>query len=229
MTVASSLRESITDYCAKIGADSMLVQGAGGNVSWKDGDTLWVKASGTWLADAKTKDIFVPVDLDDLRHAIANKNFDALPKVISGSKLRPSIETLLHALMPHKVVVHLHAIDVLVYVVREGVVKDISEKLKLLKNWVIVRYQKPGKDLARAATEAFKRAPGANILLLQNHGVVIGGKDVNEVELRFKQLLSKLTCQSFGNIDNNLMPKAINIYKKRTYLPVDILGIGIRF
>ncbi len=46
---------------ARVGKNILLVQGAGGNSSVKHGDVLWVKASGTWLADAEDKDIFVPV------------------------------------------------------------------------------------------------------------------------------------------------------------------------
>ena len=61
--IEQTIEEQVKAFCAWIGKDPLLVQGAGGNVSWKDGDTLWVKASGTWLADATEKDIFVPVDL----------------------------------------------------------------------------------------------------------------------------------------------------------------------
>ena len=35
-----------------IGADPLLIQGPGGNTSFKSGDELWVKASGAWLAEA---------------------------------------------------------------------------------------------------------------------------------------------------------------------------------
>jgi rhamnose utilization protein RhaD (predicted bifunctional aldolase and dehydrogenase) len=58
MSVNNDLfRASISAYCAEIGRDPLLVQGAGGNVSWKANDTLWIKASGTWLADAMVKDM----------------------------------------------------------------------------------------------------------------------------------------------------------------------------
>src|SRR3954464_12991143 len=105
------MRDQVRTYCAVIGADPLLVQGAGGNVSWKDGDTLWIKASGTWLADATRKDIFVPVDLAHLRAAIDAGAMDVQPRTVGESALRPSIETLLHALMPQPVVVHLHAVE----------------------------------------------------------------------------------------------------------------------
>ena len=104
------LRHEVEAYCARIGSDPMMVQGAGGNVSWKDGDVLWVKASGTWLKDALKQDIFVPVDLRSLNVGFENNNFSVQPQVVGQTSLRPSIETLLHGLMPHPMVVHLHAL-----------------------------------------------------------------------------------------------------------------------
>jgi rhamnose utilization protein RhaD (predicted bifunctional aldolase and dehydrogenase) len=38
---------------ARVGANILLVQGAGGNSSVKRDDVLWVKASGRWLSEAK--------------------------------------------------------------------------------------------------------------------------------------------------------------------------------
>lgn len=47
----------------RIGTDLSLVQGSGGNTSIKDGNVLWVKASGTWLSEAEEKNILVPINL----------------------------------------------------------------------------------------------------------------------------------------------------------------------
>jgi len=41
---SSELRQ-VLQFCSRIGSDSTLVQGAGGNISWKDGNILWIKAS----------------------------------------------------------------------------------------------------------------------------------------------------------------------------------------
>ena len=51
-------------FSAELGSDPEQVQAAGGNTSLKEGGRLWVKASGLWLADALTRDIFVPVALE---------------------------------------------------------------------------------------------------------------------------------------------------------------------
>ncbi len=192
MTVANSLRYSVTDYCAKIGLDSMLVQGAGGNVSWKDGDTLWIKASGTWLADAKVKDIFVPVDLDDLRQAIANKNFHTIPKVIGDSRLRPSIETLLHALMPQKIVIHLHAVEILAHLVRADPAAEFKRLVGDTIKWRCIAYYKPGAELAVAVAESLLQQPDVDVLFLRNHGLVIGGTSVADIDITLQMLLTQL-------------------------------------
>ena len=185
---SDQLRAAVTGFCARTGADPLLVQGAGGNVSWKDGDTLWVKASGTWLADAEAQDIFVPVDLLPLRQALAGGDFSATPAVLGASALKPSIETLLHALMPQRIVVHLHAIEVLAHLVRENFLAPAA-LAGMGVHAAVVGYHKPGEALAAAVAEALSASPGANVVFLKSHGVVIGAADIAEVG----HILSSLT------------------------------------
>jgi rhamnose utilization protein RhaD (predicted bifunctional aldolase and dehydrogenase) len=186
------MRKEIEAFCRRLGSDPLLVQGAGGNVSWKDGDRLWVKASGTWLADAVAKDIFVPVNLRHLAAAISSENFEIEPQLDAPSSLRPSIETLLHALMPHPIVVHLHAVEVLAPLVRSSFPEGVGSLLAGDVNWIGVGYHKPGAELARAIYKAFRSAGGADAVMLQNHGVVIGGETVAQVERRLAALTSRL-------------------------------------
>lgn len=189
------LRAAVNACCARVGADPLLVQGAGGNASWKDGDTMWVKASGTWLAEAQRKDIFVPVDLAHLRAAIAAGDLDVAPRALAGSALRPSIETLMHALMPQTVVVHLHAVEVLAHLVRPDFashMRGMDDTAHALPAWCWVDYHKPGSALARAIATRLREQPDAQIVFLQNHGVVIGGADVAEVEAILAALLARL-------------------------------------
>jgi len=143
---SDALKASVIKYCSAIGADPLLVQGAGGNVSWKDGDTLWVKASGAWLAEADKKDIFVPVDLKHLRVAIESGDFSVIPKLCGESTLRPSIETLLHALMPHRIVVHLHTIEILAHLVRDNCQTALLSLLDSSIHWTVVDYKSLGQS-----------------------------------------------------------------------------------
>lgn len=172
----------VHDFCSRIGADPLLVQGAGGNVSWKDDGTLWVKASGMRLADAVSKEIFVPVNLPNLQHAIAKGDFSVVPEVVGPSPLKPSIETLLHALMPQKFVVHLHPVQVLSILVRRDCETALQALIESKFLWGLVGYYKPGLHLAEGVCLAVKQEPRLRILFLRSHGVVIGADSLAEAE-----------------------------------------------
>lgn len=213
----SSLRHSVLEYCEKIGLDSMLVQGAGGNVSWKDNGTLWVKASGKWLADAKKENIFVPVDLSCMQKSICSGDFKATPKITDGSSLRPSIETMLHALMPHKVVVHIHAVEILTHLVQQDSILDFDETIR----WFCVDYYKPGEELAEAVYKVTKDEQYVDAILLKNHGVVIGADTVENVDeilqLMIKSSISVVCDSEFKSIPHTTLE---NIGGQK-YLPAE--------
>jgi rhamnose utilization protein RhaD (predicted bifunctional aldolase and dehydrogenase) len=62
------------------------VQAATGNTSIKVGPKLWIKVSGTWLADADRKDIFIPVDLAEIRGCVdkePRKLFSEMLRIVS--------------------------------------------------------------------------------------------------------------------------------------------------
>lgn len=181
---------SISQFCAELGQDRLLVQGAGGNVSWKDGDTLWIKGSGTWLANAKVANIFVPVDLKRLTSSLSQGDFSATPELIATSILRPSIETILHALMPQKLVIHLHAINPLTFLVLQDAKNEI-EKISGALPWksAFIEYYKPGAELALAICNVMKVQNGIRVLFLKNHGIVIGGDSILEVRSILESVL----------------------------------------
>ena len=219
-SIANTLRDSVVEYCSIIGMDPLLVQGAGGNVSWKDGDTLWVKASGTWLADATEKDIFVPVDLHHLRSAIKNGDFAVTPRLTGESVLKPSIETLLHALMPHRVVVHLHAIEILAHLVRDNCQADFQSLLDASIHWTAVTYKKPGAELAEAVNVAMRTTKNANVVFLQNHGVVIGGTDIAEIDHILKRMTEALCTHPQNYCLSNPPSEPLSIDGRGLYYPV---------
>jgi len=219
-SITDNLKTSVIEYCSSIGADPLLVQGAGGNVSWKDKDTLWVKASGTWLAEAAEKDIFLPVDLPHLQTAIERGDFSVTPRLSGESLLRPSIETLLHALMPHRVVVHLHAIEILAHLVRDNCQADLESLLDDFTSWAIVDYYKPGAALAAAVSATLAQKPNVDVIFLKNHGVVIGGNSAKQVDNILKRITKALRTTPIINvrISNEALTKAV--YDLDQYIPV---------
>ena len=177
---------------ARLGAERDLIQGAGGNTSLKrDGRELWVKASGTWLSAAERQPIFVGLDLPDvLRRLAAEEAEPAMPaRLDPNGTLRPSIETTLHALLPHRVVVHVHSVNAIAHAVRADGAAVAAARLAGLR-WAWVPYAKPGLPLTRAVQAVLHEAP--DILLLGNHGLVIGADSTEAAEALLREVERRL-------------------------------------
>ena len=194
------LHFKVAQFCANISQNRGWVQAAGGNVSWKTETELWIKASGTWLADARNKQIFVPVSLPMLEDALAHRNYAFVPYALNGHTLRPSIETMLHALMPQKFVVHLHMVNAVAWLVRLESDAEIAAALGNDGSWLLVDYHKPGSQLAKAVHAQLLSNPAIQLVLMKNHGVLVGAHTLEEVE----KLLNKLS----ENL--NIIPRMID-------------------
>ena len=168
-------------YSARIGREPALVQAAGGNVSFKHDGVLWIKASGTWLARAESDDIMVPVDQAAILAALdgdeAEDTSRFLMRGCDGSGLRPSIETSLHSVLPHRVVVHVHCVETIAWAVGADAEAALALPLAGLA-WRYVSYIRPGLPLARAMHK--HAVVGTNIVVLGNHGLVVGGDTTAE-------------------------------------------------
>jgi rhamnose utilization protein RhaD (predicted bifunctional aldolase and dehydrogenase) len=220
MNIATTcIEKQVKTFCAQIGADPLLVQGAGGNASWKDSDALWIKASGTWLAEAELKEIFIPVNLTLLQTAFTKHDFSVRPEVTSNSDLRPSIETLLHALMPHRVVMHLHAVEILAHLVQINAKEKIKNLVGDSVKWIYVDYFKPGADLAKAVSEQLTNRSDADVVFLGNHGVVIGGEDVEDVASTLRTLISKLQTKTSQSLAEGSPSPRDPEFLARGYVP----------
>lgn len=167
----------LKSWSTRWGSDIHIVQGAGGNTSLKEKGRLLVKASGTRLSDALARDIFVEVDLDAAR-AMA----DGAPAP-AGSGLRPSIETSLHGVMPHRFVAHFHSVEVIAFAVRTDGETALAALLQDFA-WGWVRYLKPGEALGNAV-RALLAERAIDVVMLGNHGIVIGAESCEEIDRTF--------------------------------------------
>jgi rhamnose utilization protein RhaD (predicted bifunctional aldolase and dehydrogenase) len=224
---SNSIKNQVKAFCAQIGADPLLVQGPGGNASWKDGDVLWVKASGTWLADAESNEIFIPVNLSKIQDALTKSDFSVNPEVLNNSGLRPSIETLLHALMPHKVVVHLHAIEILAQLVKINAIRKIKSLVADSVKWVFIDYIKPGAELARAVSAELGNRPDADVVFMGNHGVVIGGYSVESVAATLNKLIIKLKAPATISTSDSRPRAPQSDFVARGYIPCNDKGVSL--
>ncbi len=187
---------------ARLGQDPLRVQGPGGNTSIKEGGTMWIKASGTELADAETKDIFVAVDREAAR-AEAHGAGDGTCKatVLDPSQtLRPSIETTFHAALDWPVIAHTHSIATLTHGVSTKGRVVAADKLADLP-FVSVPYAKPGLPLTR---EILSRVTAqTQVIMLENHGLIICGSSVQEVHDLTETVEERLAMAPRGEVDQS--------------------------
>jgi len=190
---ASGAPDALVELSARLGNDPRLVQGGGGNTSMKAGDVFWVKASGTWLAHARERDVFVRLPLSDVHAAMRRADAeDALTALAPPGGLRPSIETSLHALLPHPVVAHVHSVNAIAWAARSDAETALAHALDGVA-WAWVPYRRPGLPLTAAIrTSLAAAASPPDVLLLGNHGLVVGGADCDAVEARLHEVERRL-------------------------------------
>ena len=185
----------------RLGRDPLQVQGPGGNTSIKDGGTMWVKASGTWLAEARTGDIMVRVDAAGMAAALAAEDplardpANFLEVHASPAGLRGSIETTMHAAIAWPVVLHTHCVATIAVAVRRDAEALVHSRLRGL-DAVFVSYVRPGYDLAQAIRARAK--PQTRVFVLGNHGLVVGGARVAETERLLREVSRRLEPDSPG-------------------------------
>lgn len=191
------------------GSDPSYVLAGGGNTSVKISDELLlVKASGHALATI-TAEGFVQMDRSQLQE-LASRELDQDPlkreaqfkDAIYASRVepekgqRPSVEVVLHELIPFKYVVHTHSTVCNALTCCQG-------GKELAKAWfgddlVWIPYVDPGFTLAKTLKDSIEWREAA-VILMENHGLVIGGNTAEEIHDRTNLIVSKITSKLGAN------------------------------
>ncbi len=95
-----------------------------------------------------------------------------------SSSPNPSVETLLHAFLPHKFVDHTHATPFLILANLKNY-KEITQEV-FDDKFCIVPYIMPGFKLSKKAIEIYEKKPNSEAMLLVNHGYFTWGKTAKE-------------------------------------------------
>ncbi|MCK5152994.1 MAG: class II aldolase [Spirochaetales bacterium] len=189
------------------GADPDYVLAGGGNTSWKSENLMVVKASGTELGTI-TEDGFVTLSMDKLRTIRVTKYpdnreereeralEDLMDSRLSGQKGRPSVESLLHAIIPDKYVVHTHpALVNGLTCSKNG--QRMAEKL-FPDNCIWIPLVDPGYILAKTIDDEMSvwmdnhNGKLPDYIFLANHGVFLWGNDSEEINKKYKDLFNTL-------------------------------------
>lgn len=189
-----------------LGSDPALVLHGGGNTSVKATITdvtdapvevLYVKGSGHDLATIGPQG-FAALRLARLRELLTVERLSDAQMVnelrcalIDASAPDPSIESLLHAMLPFAAVQHSHA-DVIVTLTN---LTDGAERIAEVfgDSVVVIPYTMPGFDLTQACTREWPRQAheGTLGMVLMNHGLFTFGSTTREAYERHVGLISR--------------------------------------
>ncbi len=188
-----------------LGADPDLVLHGGGNTSVKvrqtnlfgeEEEILYVKGSGWDLATIERAG-FAPVRLEPMQR-LATLETLRDPEMVNELKTAmtragapsPSVETILHAVLPYRFVDHTHA-DAVVTVTNTP---DGEERIRDLygDRVIVVPYVMPGFDLARTVAERYRQERNEHTIgmILLNHGVFSFSDSARESYERMIELVA---------------------------------------
>ncbi len=194
--------KDIIELSRYYGSDSRYTIAGGGNSSWKDGETMMVKASGFPMGSI-AEDGFVAMSIPRLQE-IWDKSYpsnrsdreaqfltDISNARMEGETLRPSVETLLHQLFPYMYVMHTHPTlinGLSCAVAGERLTQELfGEKVF----WV--PSMDPGYYLAISLYKLFQhKSVIPQVLILQNHGLFVAANSKEEVYAIHNELMMKL-------------------------------------
>jgi len=176
-----------------IGRDPRLVLHGGGNTSVKtsvvddtghDVPVLCVKGSGWDLGEIEPEGL-PAVRLQTLgalreRESLSDEEMvnAQRTRLIDSSAPNPSVETLLHAFLPHKFIDHSHA-DAILAIVDQPEAEAIAREI-YGGRLAVVPYIMAGFDLAKLAAATYERDPQVEGLLLLKHGLFTFGNTARE-------------------------------------------------
>src|SRR5256714_9588986 len=186
-----------------LGRNPKLVLHGGGNTSVKtrvtdlNGDeveVLCVKGSGWDMGTIEPAGL-PAVRLEPLRRlrardALSDEDMVRVQRanLIDPAAPTPSVETLLHAFLPHKFVDHTHATAVLSLTDQPD--GDALCEEVYGKRLGYVPYIMPGFALAKAAAEIYERDPSVEGLILHRHGIFTFGADARE---SYERMIANVT------------------------------------
>lgn len=216
-----------------LGRDSSLVLHGGGNTSVKSSETnlfgeseeiLYVKGSGWDLATIEAEG-FAPVKMDMLLKMAKLESLSDSDMVkyqrlamTNPSAPNPSVEAILHAIIPYKFVDHTHA-DAVVTITNT---EDGEARIKELygDRVLIIPYIMPGFVLAKLVYEMTKDLNWSEIdaMVLMNHGLFTFSDDAKESyekSIEFVDMAEKYLLENGASL--------VEIDELKTSLPVEQL------
>lgn len=200
-----NLKELI-EVSRQYGKDKTFVIAGGGNTSYKDEKSIWIKASGAaletidengfvCLSREKLKIVSSKIYSEDSTLREAEVKADLADAIVSTGNNRPSVETSLHEIIDYPFVVHTHPTKVNALMCSNHAAEKCIELFG--DQALFIPYTDPGYILFKKVkteitgfTDKFAKAP--QVIFLENHGVFVAANSVSEINNLYAQIIEKI-------------------------------------
>lgn len=200
--------EELVSVSRKYGQDPSFVLAGGGNTSFKTASHLYIKASGFTLATI-TPDGFACMERKALAsiwtkqypETEAEREAQVLADLMAsrsegGESRRPSVETLLHDLIPDTFVVHTH--PALVNGITCSAGAEQAARSLFDDQIIWIPSTNPGYILSlrvKEALEEYRSRKGCEPLciILQNHGIFVSAGSIAEIDARYEKIMNRIS------------------------------------
>lgn len=185
--------------------DITLIQGSGGNFSFKEKDALIIKPSGTNLKDIDSRD-YTRIKICKSEFLSDQEVYENYWKrvIISGEK--PSMEYGFHLLLS-RYVFHFHDLTTVCHDLEAY--NELKKALDIFGiNIDYIRYLSPGYDLTVGMEEMLKNNDKkTDIIFLQNHGIIITAESETKLQYLMTRYMEIRNNQfktiSFSDVPND--------------------------
>jgi len=184
------LHKNFLMTCRSLSFEYELIQGAGGNLSFKFDDKIIITSSGHTMSDIS------------MLNGYSVCSLNGVP--INEQQKRPSMEIGFHIKIKEAVVLHTHPIYLNTILCSQDSKEILSD---ILDEFDFIPYTSPGKELASTFTTS-----DSKVVLLENHGLICCGgmfKEVLNMSLKINTLCKEWLIQNsntftvYSNLFNN--------------------------
>ncbi len=222
-----------------LGSEPRLVIHGGGNTSVKtvmtdlvgeETDVLCVKGSGWDMGTIEPAGL-PAVRLEPLlklagRDALSDEDMVNAQRcnLLDSTSPNPSVETLLHAFLPHKFIDHTHSNAVLALTDQpdgDDLCRDVYGD-----SMGYVPYIMPGFALAKKAMEVYREHPEVEGLILLKHGIFTFGESAEEA---YRRMIDKVTMAEQriagagrATVAGMSLPKGMGKSRPKSFTPMSL-------
>jgi len=196
-SLVDGLLNDMVALSRRFGEDPQYTRGGGGNISVKADGILYIKPSGTSLSTLTPQSV-IALDVRPLMELLngsperrAEGGTDLVMQVAIEARVgvrddrRPSVESLFHALLPQRFVLHTHPTIVNAVTCATNGAEIVERLFGTACLWV--PYTDPGLPLARSirdVRQAYEKRtgkPAPHAMFLQNHGLIVAADSTSEI------------------------------------------------